>query len=179
MFFNSIFNLTITDWLKGQKKYWNLQLHFVGNRLNLYPPPLPPPMLDSSRIKAVDTTLYRDVEAQNAKRVKFFNAFGQDRRSSLPLCSMKERKKGTWFVTGRKWNMKWNKENSLNSETHSNFKTTWFCWKVRLLLLPIVLWSIFCGYLFNYMLDLMYWVRFCQWWDKLGLSQGWYVLISM
>lgn len=32
---------------------------------------------------------------------------------------------------------------------------------------------------FNYMLDLMYWVRFCQWWDKLGLSQGWYVLISM
>ena len=50
-------------------------------------------MLDSSRIKAVDTTLYWDVEAQNAKRVKFFNAFGQDRRSSLPLCSMKERKK--------------------------------------------------------------------------------------
>ena len=49
-------------------------------------------MLDSSRIKAVDTTLYRDVEAQNAKRVKFFNAFGQDRRSSTTLV-FNERKK--------------------------------------------------------------------------------------
>ena len=53
-------------------------------------------MLDSSRIKAVDTTLYRDVEAQNAKRVKFFNAFGQDRRSSTTFVfneRKKERKK--------------------------------------------------------------------------------------
>lgn len=58
-------------------------------------------MLDSSRIKAVDTTLYRDVEAQNAKRVKFFNAFGQDRRSSTTLVFNERKKERNLICNGQ------------------------------------------------------------------------------